>query len=106
MMHMPDAVRSVVELMDAPAQNISVQSSYNLAAMSFAPKDIAASITRIISDFEIRYQPDFRQDIANAWPHSIDDSQATIDWGWKPEYDLDAMSEDILVNLKRVLTKR
>ena len=101
MMYMPDAVGSVVELMDAHAQKISVRSSYNLASMSFAPEDIAASIVKIIPDFKIHYQPDYRQEIAAAWPQSIDDSQAKSDWGWSPEFDLEAMTKDILANLKK-----
>ena len=86
--------------MDAPAENLSIHSSYNLGALSFTPEQIAASIRKFIPDFRITYKPDFRQQIADSWPDSIDDSQAQQDWGWQPDFDLDAMSEDILKNLK------
>lgn len=99
MMYMPDAIRATIELMDAPAEEISIRSSYNISALSFSPKDIAASIRRHIPDFEIRYAPDFRQQIADSWPNSTDDLQAQKDWGWKPEYELDTMTEDMLKNL-------
>ena len=102
MMYMPDAVRSILELMEAPADNITVRSSYNLAAMSFAPKDLAAAILEVLPDFKIEYHPDFRQEIANTWPQRIDDSRASQDWGWKPEFDLKAMTEDILANFPKV----
>jgi nucleoside-diphosphate-sugar epimerase len=100
MMYMPDAIKATIQLMDAPAESLSVRSSYNLGALSFTPEQIAASIRKFIPDFKIRYTPDFRQKIADSWPDSIDDSQAKADWGWQPDYNLDAMSEDILKNLK------
>ena len=99
MMYMPDAIRATIELMEAPALNISVRTSYNLAAMSFAPEEIASSIQRIIPSFEISYKSDYRQQIANSWPQSIDDSKAREDWGWKHEYDLDKMTQDMLQNI-------
>ncbi len=100
MMYMPDAIRATLELMEAPAERISVRTSYNLAGMSFSPKEIAAAITAHIPDFKISYQPDYRQSIADSWPQSIDDSVAARDWGWKKEYDLPKMTEDMLRNLK------
>lgn len=99
MMYMPDAIRATIELMEAPTEKISVRSSYNLSAMSFSPKEIAASIKKHIPDFHITYAPDFRQKIANSWPMSIDDSIAQADWNWKPHYDLDTMTDDMLKNL-------
>jgi len=99
MMYMPDAIKSTLELMQADIENIKVRSSYNLSAMSFSPKEIAASIKKLIADFEISYNPDFRQAIADSWPGSIDDTQAQKDWGWKPAYTLDKMTTDILKNL-------
>ena len=99
MMYMPDAIRATIELMEAPAKNISVRTSYNLSAMSFAPEDIAASIKKIVPAFEISYKSDYRQQIANSWPQSIDDSKAREDWGWKQEYDLDRMTKDMLENI-------
>jgi nucleoside-diphosphate-sugar epimerase len=78
---------------------VKIRSSYNLAGMSFSPKEIFESIKKHVTDFQIEFNPDFRQAIADSWPDSIDDIRAREDWGWKPEYDLDAMTEDILKNL-------
>lgn len=100
MMYMPDAIRATIELMEAPADKISVRTSYNLAAMSFSPKEIAAAIKKYIPEFTITYQPDYRQAIAESWPQSIDDSVARADWGWKPEYDLERMTKDMIENLR------
>jgi len=100
MMYMPDAIRATIELMEAPAANISIRTAYNIAAMSFSPKEIAASIQKHIPDFSITYQPDYRQNIANSWPQSIDDNVAAKDWHWQPEYDLDKMVKDMLENIK------
>lgn len=99
MMYMPDAIRATIELMEAPKEAIKVRTSYNLSGMSFSPKEIAASIQKHIPDFTISYKPDSRQAIADSWPQSIDDSVAREDWNWKPEFDLDAMTEDMLKNL-------
>nr|5Z76_A Chain A, Artificial L-threonine 3-dehydrogenase [synthetic construct]5Z76_B Chain B, Artificial L-threonine 3-dehydrogenase [synthetic construct]5Z76_C Chain C, Artificial L-threonine 3-dehydrogenase [synthetic construct]5Z76_D Chain D, Artificial L-threonine 3-dehydrogenase [synthetic construct] len=105
MMYMDDAIRATIELMEAPAEQIKIRSSYNLAGMSFTPKEIAAEIKKHIPDFKISYEPDFRQAIADSWPASIDDSVARKDWGWKPEFDLEKMTEDMLKNLKEKLAK-
>ena len=99
MMYMPDAIRGTVELMQADAEKVKIRSSYNFSAMSFDPEMIAASIKKIIPEFTMDYQVDFRQQIAEGWPQSIDDSYAVKDWGWKPEYDLDKMTEDMLENV-------
>ena len=99
MMYMPDAIRATIELMEAPAEKISIRTSYNLSGMSFSPKEIAAEIKKHIPNFSISYKPDYRQDIANSWPQSIDDSVARKDWGWKEEFDLGGMTEDMLENL-------
>jgi nucleoside-diphosphate-sugar epimerase len=101
MMYMPDAIRATIELMEAPAEKISVRTSYNISGMSFSPKEIAASIRKHVPEFEISYKPDYRQAIADSWPQSIDDSTATRDWGWKPEYDLEKMTADMFSNLVR-----
>ena len=100
MMYMPDAIRATIELMEADAAKISVRTSYNLSGMSFSPADIATEITKHIPDFSISYQPDYRQQIAESWPQSIDDSVARKDWGWKEDYDVAAMTTDMLANLK------
>ncbi|MBP9214084.1 MAG: NAD-dependent epimerase/dehydratase family protein [Chitinophagaceae bacterium] len=99
MMYMPDAIRATIELMETPAEKIGIRHSYNIAGMSFSPKEIAASIQRHIPEFSISYKPDYRQKIADSWPGSIDDSVATRDWGWKPEFDLEKMTEDMFKNL-------
>ena len=100
MMYMPDAIRATIELMEAPASKIKVRTSYNVAGMSFSPTEIAAAITGHIPGFEITYAPDYRQQIANSWPQSIDDSSARTDWGWIPEYDLARMTSDMFLNLQ------
>lgn len=101
MMYMPDAIRATMELMEAPADKISVRTSYNVAGMSFSPKEIASSIKEHIPAFEMGYKPDSRQAIADSWPQSIDDSVANKDWGWKPQYDLSLMTKDMLENLRK-----
>ena len=100
MMYMPDAIKATIELMEAPADKISIHTSYNISGMSFSPKEIAASIQEHIPEFRISYKPDYRQNIANSWPQSIDDSIARNDWGWQQDYDLKAMTKDMLMNLK------
>ncbi len=100
MMYMPDAIKATIDLMEAPAEKISIRTSYNLSAMSFSPKEIATAIQQHIPDFRISYKPDYRQAIADSWPQSIDDSVARRDWGWSHEYDLERMTKDMLENLK------
>ena len=100
MMYMPDAIRATIELMEADANKISIRSSYNLSAVSFSPNDISEEIKKHIPAFTIDYKVDSRQQIADSWPKSIDDSQAQQDWGWKPEYDLERLTKDMLDNLK------
>lgn len=101
MMYMPDAIRATIELMEAPADKVSVRTSYNISGMSFSPKEISAEIKKHIPGFKILYKPDYRQAIANSWPQSIDDSVARKDWGWKEEYDLVAMTSDMFANLPK-----
>ena len=103
MMYMPDAVRATLELMAAPAEQITVRSSYNLGGMSFSPAEVAASIRRHVPDFTIGYRPDARQQIADSWPRSIDDAQARQDWGWQPEFDLSRMTTDMLAHLTLII---
>ena len=99
MMHMPDAIRATIELMEAPVDKISIRTSYNLSGMSFSPKEIATEIKKHVPEFKISYKQDYRQAIADSWPQSIDDSVARNDWGWKEEYDLRSMTKDMLANL-------
>jgi threonine 3-dehydrogenase len=101
MIYMSDAMDATVRLMEAPADKITVRTSYNLAGMSFSPEEVAASIRKIIPDFEISYQPDYRQTIADSWPQRIDDSQARKDWGWRPSYSLDKMTSEMIVELRK-----
>jgi nucleoside-diphosphate-sugar epimerase len=101
MMYMPDAIRATIELMEAPAEKISVHTSYNLSAMSFSPGELASEIKKYIPGFEMRYEPDYRQAIADSWPASIDDSSARNDWNWKQQFDLAEMTRDMLQNLKK-----
>lgn len=101
MMYMEDAIRATLDLMDAPAENVKVRSSYNLGGISFTPAEITASIQKYFPTFKVNYKPDFRQAIADSWPQSMDDSVATTDWGWACRYDLDAMSKVMIENIKK-----
>jgi len=101
MMYMEDAIRATIELMDAPIENIKTRSSYNIAGMSFAPKEIARSIQNHISGFKINYSVDYRNKIAETWPDSISDSNAREDWNWKARFDLDEMTKNMLENLSQ-----
>jgi nucleoside-diphosphate-sugar epimerase len=101
MMYMDDAIRATLELMDAPAEQISIRSSYNLGGISFTPEVLAAEIKKHLPDFSISYAAnDPRQAIADSWPKSIDDTYAQKDWDWKLEFDLAKMTADMLENLK------
>lgn len=104
MMYMSDAIKATLDLMQAPAEQIKVRSSYNVSAISFSPKEMVESIKKQIPEFSATYKPDFRQKIADSWPDSIDDSVARNDWGWAPSYDLDKMTNDILQNLPTLLS--
>ncbi|AWA29396.1 NAD-dependent epimerase [Flavobacterium magnum] len=99
MMYMDDAINATVSIMKAPAEQIKIHSSYNLAAMSFAPEEVADEIRKHVPGFEITYAPDFRQKIADSWPASIDDSRAREDWGWSHQFDLASMTKDMLEHL-------
>lgn len=101
MMFMDDAIKATVDLMEASAHDLTIRSSYNLSAISFTPKDIFESIMAHLPDFEITYSPDFRQNIADSWPSSIDDSVARTDWNWKHSFDLDAVTKEMLVELDK-----
>jgi nucleoside-diphosphate-sugar epimerase len=99
MMYMPDAIRATLELMEAPRSALTVRGSYNLAAMSFTPAELAAAITRYLPDFRVDYAPDARQVIADSWPGHIDDSAARRDWDWDHRYELAATTKDMLQHL-------
>lgn len=100
MMYMDDAIKATIAIMDASPKKIKIRSSYNLAAVSYAPEDVTASIQKYIPDFKISYEPDFRQAIADTWPESIDDSEARRDWDWSHNFNLEEITKTMLDNLK------
>ncbi|MCF6307642.1 MAG: NAD-dependent epimerase/dehydratase family protein, partial [Flavobacteriaceae bacterium] len=103
MMYIDDAIRATLSIMEAPKESIKVRSSYNLAGISFSPEEIAESVKKQVPNFEMSYAPDFRQEIADSWPQSIDDSEAQKDWGWKNNTTLEGMSLIMLENLKEYI---
>ncbi len=100
MMYMPDAIKGTLDLMDAPLDKLKRHADYNHGAMSFTAADLAEAIRKHYPDFEVTYEPDFRQAIADSWPDDVDDTAAREDWGWSPAFDLEAMTNDMLENLK------
>ncbi|XLS31051.1 NAD-dependent epimerase/dehydratase family protein [Flavobacteriaceae bacterium M23B6Z8] len=106
MMFMEDAIQATMQIMNAPEASIKIRSSYNLAAISFGPEEIASSIQKIKPEFKISYEPDYRQEIADGWPESIDDSEARKDWGWAHTYDLDRITEVMLQELDKLLLNK
>jgi nucleoside-diphosphate-sugar epimerase len=102
MMYMPDAIRATIELMEAPSEKIKIRSSYNIAAFSFTPQMLADEIRKHIPGFKISYAPDFRQQLADSWPQSIDDTVARTHWNWNHKYNLSDMTADMLNHLKTV----
>ncbi|MDD5043646.1 MAG: NAD-dependent epimerase/dehydratase family protein [Patescibacteria group bacterium] len=100
MMYMPDAVRATIELMEAPAENIKIRTSYNLTALSFSAEELAQMVANHVPGFTCVYHPDDRQKIADSWPRSIDDSSARADWKWNHTFDLEKMTKDMLNNIK------
>jgi nucleoside-diphosphate-sugar epimerase len=103
MMYMPDAIKAVLEIMDAPSDDITIRTSYNISGVSFTPETLSEAIKKQMSEFKITYDPDYRDGIAKSWPSSIDDSFAKRDWGWKPDYDLDGLVNDMLAHLREVV---
>ncbi len=101
MMYMPDAVKALTSLAEAPSENLIHRTDFNVQAMSFAPKDLVEEIRKYIRDFEVEYKPDYRQKIADSWPRSLDDSAARKEWGWKADYDMKSMVKDIITNLSK-----
>ena len=106
MMYMDDAIKATIGIMQAPSEQIKIRSSYNLAAMSFTPKQIGEEIKKHYPNFELSYTPDFRQKIADSWPASIDDTSAREDWGWKNDFTIENMTVDMFQNLKEHIYKK
>ncbi|MBK6481521.1 MAG: NAD-dependent epimerase/dehydratase family protein [Saprospiraceae bacterium] len=100
MLYMDDAIRATIELMEAPEENISIRTSYNLAGIPVSPKRLYDEIIKYYPDFKLTYNVDFRQEIANTWTESIDDHDARQDWGWKEKFDITSMSQDMIMHLK------
>ena len=104
MMYLPDALNACVKLMEANPDRLIHRNSFNIAAMSFEPNQILAAIQKQVPGFEMEYQVDaLKQSIANSWPNSLDDSAARAEWDWKPQFDLDTMTTDMLKNLRAKL---
>ena len=103
MIYMPDAIRATIELMSAPAEQIHVRSSYNVAGVSFNPRQLGEAIRKRKPEFRIDYRPDHRQAIADSWPHSLDDTYARADWGWKPTIGLQQMVDDMLLHIGKTI---
>lgn len=101
MIYMDDCIKATLDLMNAPKENIKSRTSYNVSGMSFSPLEISKEIQKKNPGFQVLYEPDFRQKIAESWPQSIDDSQARKDWGWRPDYDLSRMVEIMMENVRR-----
>jgi nucleoside-diphosphate-sugar epimerase len=99
MIYMPDAIRATIELMDAPAEKVAIRSSYNVAGVSFSPRELAEAIARVVPGFTIAYRPDSRQAIADSWPKSLDDSRAMHDWGWEARVGTTEMVASMLENI-------
>ena len=106
MMYMDDAIKATVQIMQAPEEQIKIRSSYNLSAMSFTPKEIASEIKKHFPDFEMSYEPDFRQKIADSWPASIDDNSAREDWNWVNDFNLENMTSEMIQNLSAHIYKK
>lgn len=100
MLYMDDAIDGMIAVMNAPKEQISVRTSYNISGMSFSPKEVMQEILKQYPDFTIQYEPDFRQQIAESWPASVDDQVARNDWNWQPKYDLAKMSAEMLAEIK------
>jgi len=100
MMYMPDCIKATIDLMQADFSTLKHHSDFNVGAMSFSVAELAESIKKRIPEFTISYEPDFRQQIADSWPNDVDDTAARKEWGWAPKYDLEAMTDDMLKNIK------
>jgi nucleoside-diphosphate-sugar epimerase len=100
MMYMPDCIKATIDLMQADFSKLKHHSDFNVGAMSFSVADLAASIKKRMPEFQVSYEPDFRQAIADSWPNDVDDTAARQEWGWNPDYDLEAMTDDMLKNIQ------
>ncbi len=100
MIYMEDAIRATIELMAAPVEHLKTRTSYNIAGFSFSPKELQQSIAKKLPNFRMVYKPDFRQNIAESWPNSVDDMEAKQDWNWQPKFDLESMTVDMIKNLR------
>jgi len=105
MIFMDDAIRSTIELMQAPKKSVKTRTSYNLGSMSFSPNEIALEIQKLYPNFKMEYNVDFRQEIADKWPKSVNDDEARKDWNWKPKYDLKLMTALMLEKLEEKYNK-
>jgi nucleoside-diphosphate-sugar epimerase len=105
MMYIDDAINATITLMQAPAHSINIRTSYNLSAISFTPAQLARAIKKHLPSFTIEYKPDYRQQIADSWPKSIDDAEARKDWGWSHQFDLDKMVSEMLFQITKKLKK-
>ncbi|MDN3595700.1 NAD-dependent epimerase/dehydratase family protein [Zunongwangia endophytica] len=106
MMFMDDAIKATIDIMDAPSEAIKVRSSYNLSAMSFTPKILAEEVKRHLPEFEMNYEPDFRQDIADTWPSSIDDAEARADWNWSHNFNISELTDAMFTGIKSQLVSK
>lgn len=103
MMYIDDAIKATIDIMNAPSEKITVRTSYNLAAISFAPEELAAELKKYLPKLAVTYNPDFHQLIADSWPRSIDDSVARADWNWNHKYDLEKMTKEMFEQLRKKL---
>tara|TARA_B100001540_G_C15765867_1_gene623939 strand:- start:504 stop:1433 length:930 start_codon:yes stop_codon:yes gene_type:complete len=100
MMHMDDSIRAIHEIMNCESKKIKIRTSYNISGCSFSPKNIFDEIKKYINEFQITYKPDFRQNLAESWPNSIDDKEAKKDWNWKSNYKISEIVKSMLENIK------
>ena len=105
MMYMDDAIEATINIMEAPSEQIKIRTSYNLSSLSFSPKQIGEEIKKHIKNFNLSYSPDDRDKLAEGWPESINDDHARKDWGWKPNFNLSQMVNDIILNLNKIYNK-
>jgi nucleoside-diphosphate-sugar epimerase len=101
MMYMPDCIKATIDLMEADFDKLEHHGDFNVGSMSFSAGELAAAINKHIPEFEVSYEPDFRQKIADSWPQSLDDSAARREWGWNPSFNLEAMTKDMITKLTK-----